>query len=143
MALQQEIVAAIRLPSNIEGVAKNRDGADQHTDAEVDPHAHESDVGNATNPCGDGGDEGEQSCEHVSQAGNEADDAVDAESDPCEGDAKGFIEQDFKAVQGLIAKEPGTAAPPAGRRTSPSRADSLGGSKRGDLASELGICWRT
>jgi hypothetical protein len=116
VALQQQIIAAIRLPSNIEGVAKNRDGADQHTDAEVDSHAHEGDVWNAANPRGNGDDEGEQSGEHVSQAGNEADDAIDAESDPCERDAKGFIEQDFKPMQGLVAKEPGTVCPPTWRK---------------------------
>ncbi len=113
VALQDQIIAAIRLPSDVEGIAEDRNGSDKNTDADVDCHAQQSDVGNASNPGGDGDDEGEQSGEHVSQTWYEADDAIDTESDPCERDAEGFIEQNFKAMQGLVAKEPCTSRPAA------------------------------
>jgi hypothetical protein len=116
MALEQEIVAAVGLPSDVERVPEKGDGANQDTDAEVDAHAQEGDVGNAAHPCGDGNDEGQKPGQHISQAGNQADDAVDAEADPGERDAESFVEQDFNTMQCLVAKEPGAALPAAGRK---------------------------
>ena len=78
--------------------------------------AQEGDVRNAANPCGDGNDEGQKAGEHVSQAGNEADDAIDAEPDPGEWDAEGFVQQDFNTMQCLVAQQPGAALPAAWRK---------------------------
>ena len=90
---------------------KMGNGAHEDADAEIDGHAHQGDVGNAANPGGQGNDQREQAGEHVAEAGNEADDAVEAEADSGAGDAEGFVEKDFEAVQGAVAEEPGAAVP--------------------------------
>ena len=62
--------------------------ADQYADAEIGGHAHEGDVRNAAHPGGDRDDEREHAGQHVAQAGDEADDAVEAKANAGAGNAK-------------------------------------------------------
>ena len=89
-------------------------GADQHADAEIDGHAHQGDIGNAANPGGERNHQREQAGQHVAEAGNQADDAVNAKADLGAGDAKGLVEQDLEPLQSLVAEEPCAAIPAAG-----------------------------
>ena len=111
VAAQEQVVAAIRLEGDVEDIAEDGDGAHQHANAEIDGHAHQGDVRNAANPCGDGNDEREQACQHIAEAGYQADDAVNAKADLGAGDAKRFVEQDLDLLEGGVAEEPGAAIP--------------------------------
>ena len=129
VAVQQPVVAAVGLPGDVEDVAEEGNGADQHADAEIGGHAHQRHVGNAANPGGQRNDQREQAGQHVAQAGNQPDDAVEAEADAGAGDAKGLVEQDLKPMQGLVAEEPGAAIPAVRvRRRPPGSSAGLPGS---------------
>jgi len=111
VAEEQLVVAAVGLPGDVEGVAEDGDGADEHADANVDGHAEEGDVGQPAHPAGDGDDERKQAGDDVAKAGYEADDAVDAEADAGAGDAEGFVEKDFKVEESVVAQEPRATLP--------------------------------
>ena len=70
VAGEQAIVAAIGLPEDVEDVAEERNGADEHADAEVGGHARERDVRHAANPGGEWDDERGDASQHVADAGN-------------------------------------------------------------------------
>ena len=80
MAAEQQIVAAIRLPHHVEDVAEEGNGSYQYTDAEIRRHPRQRHVGHSADPCRYRNDERQQSGEHVAQAGNQSDDAIDAEA---------------------------------------------------------------
>jgi hypothetical protein len=111
MPLEQLVVAAVGLPYDIKDVAEEGDGADENADAQICGHAHDSDVGQAAHPCGKRNDERQQSRENIAEAGNESDDAVDTETEAGAGNAEGLVEQDFKAQEGAVAKDPRAAGP--------------------------------
>jgi hypothetical protein len=79
VALQQQKIAAIGLEENIEDIAKERNGTDKNADGEIGCHADQRDVRDAANPCGQRHDKGENAGQRVAEAGNQADDAVEAE----------------------------------------------------------------
>jgi len=49
----------------------------------------------------------------VAEAGNEADDAIDAEADFGAGNAEGLVEEKLDLLEGGVAEEPGAAIPAA------------------------------
>jgi hypothetical protein len=108
---EEKIVAPVGLPEYIEDVAKQGDRSHQHADAEISGHAGQRDIGDTANPCGQRDDCGEKTGEDVSEAGDEADNGVEAKADAGAGDLKGFVEQDFKRVERAVAEEPGSAIP--------------------------------
>ena len=114
VALQKEIVAAVGLPCDIKCIAEHGNGANEHTDTEVNGHSDESDIGNSARPGSEWNDEREQASERVAEAGNETDEAVDSEAKAGSGNAERFVEQDFEGLQGAVAEEPCAAGPAFG-----------------------------
>ena len=110
MSLEEEVVAEVGFVEDVEGVAKERDGADDEGDSDVGEHSEEEGPTGAANPCCDRNDERENAGDDVAKAGDEPDDAVDTEAVTEEGNVKGFVEQNLNAVQPFVAKDPGKAA---------------------------------
>jgi len=95
-ASEKVVVAAVGLPPDVKGVAEDRDGADENSDGEVGDHAEQGYVRHTANPCNEGNDEGEEAGENVSEAGDQADDAVKAEADAGAGDDERLVKQDLE-----------------------------------------------
>ena len=93
------------LPCDVEGISEEGDGADDHVEREIDEHARDGDVACAARPCGDDDDGGGEPGEDVTDAGYEADDAVQAESDGGAGDAEPRVEKAAEDVEVFVAKE--------------------------------------
>lgn len=111
--LQQLIVATVGLPGNVEDVSEERHGTHQYADAEIDDHARERNVRDASHPPGERKDERDEAGDDVADTGHETDDAIDTEAYAGARDAKCFVEQKFEPREGLIAEEPRTASPPS------------------------------
>jgi len=99
VAREQSIVAAVRLPDDVEDVAEEWNGANEYPNANIGGHAQECDVWDAANPGGNGDDEREESGEDVAEAGNKANYAVDAEAEVRSGDTKCFVEKGFEGLE--------------------------------------------
>jgi hypothetical protein len=105
VANDEAVVAAIGFPRDVEEIAEERDGADDDTEAEVDRHAQERDVRDAANPRSEDEDGGGEAGEHVAEAGNEADEAVEPDADGRAGDAEPVVEQVRVEVEILVGEE--------------------------------------
>src|ERR1700751_2576616 len=105
VASEQRVVAPVGLPCDVEGVADERDGADDDVEREVDKHARDGDIGCAARPCGEDDDRGGEAGEDVADTGDEADDAVQSEADGSTGDAEPGIEKAAEQVEIFVAKE--------------------------------------
>jgi hypothetical protein len=102
---EQRVIATVRFPCDVEDVAKERHGADDDIEREVDQHARDGDVGCAARPCGQDDDAGGKAGEDVADARDEADDAVEPEADGGSGDAKPGVEHAAEQVEILVAEE--------------------------------------
>jgi hypothetical protein len=105
VAHDEAIVPAIGLPRDVEQVAEERDGADDDTEAEVDRHAQQRHVRDATNPRSENQDGGGDAGDDVAEAGNETDEAIEPEADGRAGNAEPVVEQVGVEVEVLIGKE--------------------------------------
>ena len=105
VAGEQHVVAAVGLPRDVEGISEERHGADDDVEREIDDHARDSDVGCAARPCGEDDDGRGETGEDVADAGDEADDAVQAEADGGAGDAEPRVEKTAKDVQIFVPKK--------------------------------------
>ena len=105
VADHEAVVAAVGFPGDIEDVAEERDGADDHVEAEIDEHADERDVRDAANPCSEDEDGGGDAGEDVAEAGDEADEAVEAEADGGAGDAEPVVEQMGEQVEIFVGEK--------------------------------------
>ena len=112
--LEEAIVAAVRLPGNVKDIAEKGNGTDEYPDGEIDGHTEESDIRDATNPGGYRNHEREKSGDDVAETRDQANDAIDPESEVGAGDAESLVEQYFKLVQRFVAAEQGAAVPAAG-----------------------------
>ena len=111
VAAEEQIVAPVGLPGDVKDVAEDGHRSHQNADAEIGSHAHQGHVGHAANPCGQRNEQREQAGQHVAQAGNQAEDAVEAEANGRAGDAEGFVEQNLQRVERAVAEQPGAAIP--------------------------------
>jgi len=57
MSAHQQVIAAIRLPCNIEDIAEEGDGAYQDADTDIGGHSNQRHIGNASYPGSQGDDE--------------------------------------------------------------------------------------
>ena len=111
MACEQSVVAAVGLPDDVEQVAKERNRADEHADADVGGHAQQGNVRDAAYPRGQRNNERENARKNIAKARNQADDAVDAEAEVGAWDAERFVEEVLELFEGRVAKEPRPAIP--------------------------------
>ncbi len=109
---EEEVVAEVGFVKDVEGVAEEGNGADDEGDSDVGKHSEEEGPTCAADPGCDGDDEREDAGDDVAEAGDESNDAVNAEAVPEEGNVEGFIEQNLNAVQAFVAKDPGEACEP-------------------------------
>jgi hypothetical protein len=105
MANDQRVVATIRLPCDIEGIAQQRNRPQQHLDANVNYHPDQRDVGYTPHPGCEHDDRRCQAANNVSQTRDEADDAVQSEADGGAGNAKPVIEYVCQEVEIFVRKE--------------------------------------
>jgi len=117
-AFEKLVVAAVGAPRDIEQVAEQGNGTDGGLDQDVEHHASEHDIRNATDPCRKDDDGGRETGDDVSGAGDEADDAVETETDGGSGDVDEVVEQVREDVEVLVAEGAcgGFLAPRTARR---------------------------
>jgi len=108
VARHQCIIAPVGFPCDVEHISQQGNGADNDIDGEVHDHTRERDVWHTAKPCGDDENAGGQSCKHIAQPGDEADDAVQSEANGGTGNAEPVIEQMRQQVEILIRKEVAT-----------------------------------
>jgi hypothetical protein len=70
VTLEQNVVAPISLPGNVEYVSEKRNCPNEDADCNIDDHADQCDIRNTTNPCGDWNYEREKTGKDVAKAGN-------------------------------------------------------------------------
>ena len=114
VAYEELVVAAVGLPSDVEGVAEERDGADDYVERKGDCHPGEGDVGDAAHPGGEDKYAGGKSREDVSYGRDEANYAVEAEVDLGARNAEAIVEQMGEDVEVFVAEEASTRAEPRG-----------------------------
>jgi len=110
----QQIISAIRLPCNIEDIAKqgNRTHKDSNTD--IGAHSNQSHIRYATYPASQRYDERQQPRYNVAQTWNQANDSIKSKSYVRSGYRKGFVQQNLEPLQCLIAKNPRAVRPALG-----------------------------
>jgi hypothetical protein len=123
MAHHEAVVAAVGLPRDVEQVSEERDGADDDADAEVDRHAEQRDAGDAANPRSEDQHRGGDAGEHIAEAGHEANQAVEPDTNARAGDAEPVVEEVRVEVEILVGKEALEAYAQAARR--PARGQNL------------------
>src|SRR5579859_1609473 len=101
----ERIVATVRLPGDIKGIAQERNRSQQHLDADVDHHSEQRDVRDTTHPCRDHDDRGREATDNISQAGDQADDAIQSEADRGAGNTKPVVEQMRQHIKILVGEQ--------------------------------------
>src|SRR5579871_6792094 len=96
---EQLVVAAVCLPANVEEIAQYRHGAEQHFYAPVRQHARQGHVRDAPCPRCEDDYTRRNATNDVTDAWNEADDAVEPESNGRARDSEPVVEQMRKQVE--------------------------------------------
>ena len=102
---QQIIVAAVGLPCNIEGVAQNRDRADQHIERKIDDHARERHVRHPTKPCRDHNNAGGEASKNISEERNQPNKSVESEANRRARNAKAVVKHMRQQIQIFVSKQ--------------------------------------
>src|ERR1700733_9136015 len=105
MANNQRVVATVRLPCDVEGVAQKGNRAQQHLDANVDHHSDQRDIRHAPYPSRHNDDRRSKPADYVAQAGDEADDAIQSEANGGAGYAEPFVEDVRQEIEIFIREE--------------------------------------
>ncbi|ACO34023.1 conserved domain protein [Acidobacterium capsulatum ATCC 51196] len=104
LARHQTVVTAIGLEGHDEEISRERDGTDEHFESDVDAHARECGIGHAAQPGRADKQQRGEPGEHVADAGDEADQAIETNADAGAGNAEPFIEQARQQIQLLVAE---------------------------------------
>jgi hypothetical protein len=123
MANNQRVVATVRLPGDIKGIAQQRNRPQEDLDADVHYHSDQRDVRHAAHPGREHDDRRRQAANDISQARDEADDAVQSEAYGGAGDAKPVIEYVRQEVEIFVRKEAARLPETRGRRRHLGRQD--------------------
>jgi hypothetical protein len=105
MPNDQRIVAPVRLPGDVKGIAQQRNRPQQYLDANVDHHSDQRDIGHTPYPRRYNEDRRSKAADNIAQAGDETDDAIQSEADGGAGDAEPFVEYVGKQVEIFIREE--------------------------------------
>lgn len=104
MPRHERVVSSVRFPRDVERVAEKWDSADDDLNGDVGNHTHESDVGQTAVPCGEDEDAGCEAAEDVAEAGDEANDSVEAETDFCAGNTEPVVEHVRDEIEVLVVE---------------------------------------
>jgi len=101
---KQCVVAAVGAPGDVEHVTEYGNGADDNFDRDVGDHARDCDVRDAAHPGCDDDDAGGDATNQIADAGDEADDAVQAEADGGAGNFDEVIQHMRQEIEVFVVE---------------------------------------
>src|SRR5579885_2642512 len=92
-------------------VADERDRAQRIFDRQIQHHAHQSDPGDASLPCGEDNKDGGKGSKRIANAGYPPDDSVETEANPRSGYDEAIVEPSGDYVELFVRRKRGFGRP--------------------------------
>src|SRR5271165_6077271 len=110
VARHESIVAPVRLPGDVKGIAHDWNRPYQHLHRDIYRHPRQANIGDAPKPCRNDDDARGESSKYVSEPRNEPDDSIQTEAYRGSREPKPVVEYMRQQVE-IFIRKPATANP--------------------------------